>query len=287
MKKIILSLLVALMATTGANAQIAVRGEGNIRTFTMPAYDVEVNTELWYCLDEAADNSALADKVNVFLKRTLRAGGWNTFCAPFNIGNSEAEAGHHFDGTPLEGADVKVLSSSAFNGTTQTLTLNFADATSIVAGHAYLVKPTSTIDLAADGNEFTVASQVTSGTNTETDYADFVPVLVPTELTANDQTVLFIYGGNELGYPSVTGDILGFRAYFHLKGAAASEVKAFAMSFDDEVATGIGLTPNPSPRGEGSVYSLDGRRVSVSSASSVNSVLPKGVYIVNGKKVIK
>ena len=252
----------------------------NSGTFLMPAYDVEVSTELWYCLDEAADNSALADKVNVFLKRTLRAGGWNTFCAPFNIGNSEAEAGHHFDGTPLEGADVKVLSSSAFNGTTQTLTLNFADATSIVAGHAYLVKPTSTIDLAADGNEFTVASQVTSGTNTETDYADFVPVLVPTELTANDQTVLFIYGGNELGYPSVTGDILGFRAYFQLKGAAASEVKAFAMTFDDEVATGIGsLTPNPSPVGEGSVYTLDGRKVN-------GQPTRKGVYIVNGKKTI-
>ena len=52
MKKTILTLLVALMATTGAWAQIAVSGEGNIRTFTMPAYDVEVSTELWYKVDE-------------------------------------------------------------------------------------------------------------------------------------------------------------------------------------------------------------------------------------------
>ena len=35
----------------------------------------------------------------------------------------------------------------------------------------------------------------------------------------------------------------------------------------------------------GAVYDLSGRRVSVSSVSSVPSVLPKGVYIVNGKKV--
>ena len=37
----------------------------------------------------------------------------------------------------------------------------------------------------------------------------------------------------------------------------------------------------------GAVYDLSGRRVSVSSASSVPSVLPKGVYIVNGRKVVK
>ena len=54
--------------------------------------------------------------------------------------------------------------------------------------------------------------------------------------------------------------------------------------FDDlslSSATGIeSLTPVPSPEGEGNVYDLSGRKVSES------SVLPKGVYIVNGKKVI-
>ena len=34
------------------------------------------------------------------------------------------------------------------------------------------------------------------------------------------------------------------------------------------------------------IYDLSGRRVSVSSASSVSSVLPKGVYIQNGKKFV-
>ena len=61
MKKIILSLLVALMATTGATAQspatsgITWNTGTNSGTFTMPAYDVEVNTELWYKLKEDAD----------------------------------------------------------------------------------------------------------------------------------------------------------------------------------------------------------------------------------------
>jgi hypothetical protein len=34
------------------------------------------------------------------------------------------------------------------------------------------------------------------------------------------------------------------------------------------------------------IYDLSGHRVSVSSASSVSSVLPKGVYIQNGKKYV-
>ena len=40
----------------------------------------------------------------------------------------------------------------------------------------------------------------------------------------------------------------------------------------------ISLTPNPSPKGEGSVYTLDGRKANASS---------KGIVIKDGKKIIK
>ena len=54
--------------------------------------------------------------------------------------------------------------------------------------------------------------------------------------------------------------------------------------FDDLTLSGVtgieSLTPNPSPKEEGNVYDLSGRKV------SEFSVLPKGVYVVNGKKVI-
>jgi hypothetical protein len=52
-----------------------------------------------------------------------------------------------------------------------------------------------------------------------------------------------------------------------------------ARFIDDEETTGIrSLTPVPSPNGEGSIYSLDGRRITQ----------PKkdGLYIVGGKKVV-
>ena len=243
-------------------------------TFLMPAYNVEVSTELWYILKQNGETPADNEtKTNVFLDRTLQSlpgdnKGWNTFCAPFDISAEKVSA---------LGMTVKAFTGSTLSG--GTLTLHFETASSIAAGTPYLVQVASNLNFAADGNEFAGVTQDWTAHNATSTYADFVPVLEPTELTANDPNVLFVYGGNELGHPSVTGNILGFRAYFQLKDAAAS-VKAFAMSFDDEVATGISsLTPNPSPVGEGSVYTLDGRKVN-------GQPTRKGVYIVNGKKTI-
>ena len=74
--------------------------------------------------------------------RTLtKDGNWNTLCLPFNLGDAEAEAGHHFDGTPFEGAVVKELNASASYLTANgTLTLNFTDVDAIKAGKPYIVK---------------------------------------------------------------------------------------------------------------------------------------------------
>ena len=81
MKKTILSLLIALTATIGANAQT------QTYDFIMPAYDVELTTALWYKLSETATDNQVnyGTKTDVYLERTLLAGGWNTFCAPISI----------------------------------------------------------------------------------------------------------------------------------------------------------------------------------------------------------
>ena len=63
-------------------------------------------------------------------------------------------------------------------------------------------------------------------------------------------------------------------------------IAARELGFDGE-ATGIkGLTPNPSPIGEGSdrVYDLNGR--CIGQWAMVNGQLKPGLYIVNGKKVV-
>ena len=282
MKKIILSLLVALTATTGAWAQtgdVTMTGTKSgdtynfSGTFLMPAYNVEVSTEMWYKLRaDGTTPDGNKTKANVFLDRTLQAKGnenkaWSTFCAPFNAD------------IPT-GWTVKELSSTAFsNGT---LTLDFRDASSIVAGTPYLVQvdaevvnPTFegvTQDWTTDGKSVTA----TGG------YVTFVPVLTPTTLNANDKTKLYLGGENTLYYPSQNVQVKGFRAYFQLNGLTAgdlpSNARAFVLNINGE-QTGIrSLTPDPSRMGEGSIYSLDGRKV--------QNVTRKGIYIRNGRKVV-
>ena len=132
-------LAAALLAATSATAQIDVSGSGNERTFTMPAYDVEVTTELWYKLSETAtDNQAnYGTRTDVFLERTLQPGGWNTFCAPFDV-------------TIQSGWTVKKFTGATLSGST--LTLNFADETTkIEAGVPYLIKVDAAYDFTDDG----------------------------------------------------------------------------------------------------------------------------------------
>lgn len=68
----------------------------------------------------------------MLVDRTLyKDGGWNTLCLPFGMND--------LNGTPLDGATVKTLSSTGL-GNDGTLTLNFTDATGLEAGRPYLVK---------------------------------------------------------------------------------------------------------------------------------------------------
>jgi hypothetical protein len=68
----------------------------------------------------------------------------------------------------------------------------------------------------------------------------------------------------------------GFRAYFQLKGEAAS-ARMFAMDFGEGETTGIDATLVNSEKVNSVVYDLQGRKVAQPT---------KGLYIVNGKKVV-
>jgi hypothetical protein len=90
--------------------------------------------------------------------------------------------------------------------------------------------------------------------------------------------VLFLAANNTLLNPSaLPANIKGFRAYFQLKGDAAS-ARMFAMDFGEGETTGIISIEHGTLNIDHSVYDLQGRRV--------NGAAQKGVYVVNGKKVI-
>ena len=213
-------------------------------------------------LDSNVDNAETIYKyggtfAHVTLTRTLNAGGWNTFCAPFSTA------------TP-DGWTVKELTGSELNG--ESLTLNFGDAAGIEAGKPYLVQVNDKVENLAFSN-VTIDDAITP---TKTTYADFVPVMNPTFLTGGDESILFVTGGNNLTYPAADGNIKGFRAYFKLNDA--NEVRAFSMDFGDSEATGI-IAVDTVNGESNATYDLQGRKV-------LTQPTHKGVYIVNGKKVI-
>ena len=236
-----------------------------------PAFDVEleVEYETALALSETTDNSAALTEwdgyeADVTLTRTLSAGSWNTFAAPFSTAIPE-------------GWTVKELSSTSFAD--GTLTLNFATATSIEAGKPYLVKVTANTDLSAAPFTGAIVSK-DAQPFTSTD-VDFIPTLGATTIPDGDtKAVLFLAANNTLLNPSaLPADMKGFRAYFQLKGETASLARAFSIDFGDGETTGIiAIGTDRAASTDNATYTLDGRRIS--------KATQKGVYIQNGKKVI-
>jgi hypothetical protein len=202
----------------------------------------------------------------VTLKRTLKANGWNTFAAPFSTDIPS-------------GWVVKELESSEFNSSTGELKLNFVNATSIEAGKPYMVKVTADEDLSSAAFQGAIVNK--TATTISTTAIDFIPTLGSTAIEVTDaKEILFMASSNTLKHPgSMPAYMKGFRAYFQLKGEAANAA-SFNLDFGNGETTGINsLTSEPSSNGEGTIYSLDGRRLSGKPAQ-------KGVYIVNGKKMV-
>jgi hypothetical protein len=248
------------------------------KTWTLaatPAFDIELEVEYKtdLALNEVDDNNEKLTEWNgyeadVTLTRTLQAGGYNTFAVPFNI-----------DAIP-SGWTVKALTDASYTAATNTLSLTFGNASSIVAGKPYLVKVTENADLSQAAFAGAIVSK-DAEPFTSANVA-FTPTLGKTPIEGSDaKAVLFLAENNTLKNPeSLPANMKGFRAYFQLKGDAEAEARAFRMSFDD--ASGIEEIddlPIDDLRFASGIYTLDGRRIP-------GQPTQKGVYIVNGKKTI-
>lgn len=215
-------------------------------------------------LADNADNSTWIGKHNgevwnVTLTRTLQTGGWNTFAVPFAI-------------NPVPtGWTVKKLTNASTNGSTLTLTFE-SETTAIEAGKPYLVKVESAV-ANPTFNGVTISNSTTP--TTFSGVVSFVPVINPTAMTAGDKTKLFVTGGNKLTHPSTSGNINGFRAYFQLLDANA---RSFVLDLDDET-TGLEMMSDGRGKMSDVWYDMQGQKLQ-------GKPTAKGVYIVNGKKVV-
>lgn len=187
---------------------------------------------------------------DVTLNRTLSKDNWNTFSVPF-----DAEIPDGWTVMEFNNAENNVIS--------------FSTASSLVAGKPYLVKPEN--DVKNPVFENVVVESIDGQTVGEGDYK-FVAQIYNKELST-DGTVAYL-ATNGMVKKLTSGGIKGLRAYFTIP-ANVPEARIAFIDYDGDTT---GISEKTMKVNEGIIYDLNGRRV---------ENMGKGIYVVNGKKIVK
>ena len=227
--------------------------------------------------------------------RTLyKDGKWNTLCLPFSLSAAQIAANADFAGATLMTMDV--TEKNGFDAEDGTLYLYFKSATEIEAGVPYLVKWEKAADYEGNEANYDISNPVFEGVTISNSTAQavesstggletvqMVGTYSPVSVTANDKSILFLGDANTLYYSTVDRQIRSCRAYFsvpYINGHAGAKARAFALSFDGEVTTGIiEVSANYNGVTDDAWYSLDGVRLS-------GKPTQRGMYINKGKKIL-
>ena len=201
-------------------------------------------------------NNAVSD---VSLIRTLDANIWNTFCVPFAF---------KVENSALAGAKVKEFDK--IDGTT----MYMKDATYVLPGKPYLVMPAET-DI-VDPTFSAVAIYDEAATKVGNDTYTLIGTYSPKTISEDNIYGVKANGAIAKGKKDTT--IKGLRAYFIINGNGGQA----KINFGDDETTGIENIVTPTAISNQKVYNLNGQYV-----GNDLKAMPKGIYIVNGKKVIK
>lgn len=236
-------------------------------------------------LDETSTTAPVtATDVDVRVKRTVAADKWSTICLPFSMTETQTKEAFGNDVLLADFTGVETTKTGDDNITG--IKVNFSNASEIEANHPYLIKVSEAI------SEFTVEGvdvapeeipsvdrdekSVKVGKNTFLLYNSFIGTYVA-ETTIPEMT-LFL-SDNKFWYSTGMTKTKGFRAYFDfydvLTDVQGADVRIF-VSIDDEETKVEGLSASDTQE---TIYDLGGRKL--------DDVPQKGVYIVNGKKVLK
>lgn len=186
--------------------------------------------------ENATDNSSWIDykdgaPVNVQFFRTLTAGMYNTFCAPFAISSSLCKA--------VFGSDVEIYTLKEATVEGDILNVELKSETSIYQGTPVLIKPSSDI-VDPSFNGVSIVSATPAAT-TKTN-ANFVGTFIKTELEANPD-ILFLGPNNTLYFPEQTTPIKGMRAWFvvHDVPGGSHMIRHARIIQNEQVVTAIEL----------------------------------------------
>lgn len=258
-------------------------------------------------LEDGKDYSAPTDaeNANVTLNRTFYKNYWNAICLPYSINRRQIEEVFG-DGTMV------VLMKNIDTSNKKVMFIEHANQ-DIIAGYPYLIFPTDKADndkknhpvinsittratfgeadsplfsVGTDGNTYPVAKSMQS------DALVFKGTFINT--TLNEGSYVVTNKGVLSRIPKDGMKIKPYRSYIYFNRVSAS-AKAISLQSmnvngfenDEDNTTGIEnlLFESGILTHSADVYSIDGQLVR-SKALNFNG-LPKGVYIVNGKKYVK
>lgn len=238
-------------------------------------------------LSETVKDKDITGKVipSIKIDRSFVAdGGWYSICLPFSL--TEADIKNQFKGAVFQG----------FNGVEQqdkTINLKFKRVTTTEAGKPYLIKPIEDItaaDLTFNNKQIEQTTPVdvsykldSDANKTFTFKGVFSPFTADSEELA-DKNIKFLSGekGLDLVSPNGTGTMKCYRAYFVFPGKKVI-VETEAKITNHDEATAVQPVKRQEAETEHVVFSISGQKVAkVKNASQ----LPKGVYIINKKRIM-
>ena len=190
--------------------------------------------------------------------RAVTPGRWGTVCVPGAVAAAN-----------ISGAEIYRIAGKTVNAEDKPTSLKVEQVEDMEAGKPYLFLPSeSQLSLTYYGSTIVNTPGSENGLIGSFTGMDVAPGYY---LLSNNKIVLC--GAN--------CDIAANRAYIDMDAVplytGETGVKSLDVYYDDP--DGISLIPDTTPEGDGRIYDLSGRYIG-------NSRLPKGIYIVNGRKIV-
>jgi len=203
------------------------------------------------------------DLANVTITRNIKE-GFNTVVLPFDLTLGQVEAAFG------SGTQVYAFSENSENPDEVTINFNKVNAGTISANVPVLINATvASSSQTFNGVEVVAALEAkVSGTN-----FDFIGTYAPISVPEFD----YFVGKGAIYRSEGATNINAFRAYIHDKTGSGAGVKFFIGGQPFDYATAVNGI-DAAPAQNSAIYNIAGQRVSKAQ---------KGIFIVNGKKVVK
>lgn len=232
---------------------------------------IDINPIFNITLKESADNSQIiyahkGEIINAQLERTLVADKWNTFCIPFNLSVADGK---------ICGVEAEVREYDHMDGDM----MMFKDVKEIVAGRPYLIKPKGK-DIKLD--KFANVRLTGPELEKSGDESFYMIGTYSNRTFCEEESsqYLFLNANAEFRHPKPGTTMKGMRAYFYCSpDVQASQMK---VGFSENSTDIKDIEQNNIQANSQRIYTINGTYVGTD-----KSALPKGIYIIGGKKYIK